>query len=138
MHRQQTEDSDQILPRNISLYAIHESMHPSIFSHLCSSVSRGAHPSFYGKEAGYTLNRLSIFCRDRQLFTLTLTPTANFESSVNLACMSLVYVRKPDYLKRTHAGIDRAYSTLKGPASQWFKTQGITVLTTVSLCHTWN
>lgn len=42
--------------------------------------------------------------REKELSTLTLTPTINLKSPMNLTCMSLDLERKPEYPERTHAG----------------------------------
>lgn len=51
---------------------------------------------------------------------VTLIPTVNVKSAINLACMSLDCERKLEYLQRTHRGMGRTYKTppRKAPAGR--------------------
>ena len=56
--------------------------------------------------------------RDRQPFTLTVTPLGNLETPINLTSMYLDCGRKPEHPEKTHAGTGWiANSTKPQPAN---------------------
>ncbi|XP_061635686.1 formin-binding protein 1-like isoform X3 [Phyllopteryx taeniolatus] len=76
-------------------------------------------PAIFGREAGSTLNWLPANRRahiNKQPFALTLTPTGNLESLVNLPCMFLGCGRKPDLPEKTHSGTGRTRKLHTGEA----------------------
>lgn len=51
----------------------------------------------------------------KQPFTLTFTPMGNFESPINLTCMSLVCGRKLEHTEKAHTGMGRTSKSTQKP-----------------------
>lgn len=86
--------------------------------------------SVLGWEAGYILKGLQIAeltQRDRQAFMLTFWPTANFESLINLKCLSLHCWRKWEYLQRTHINWGESWELAGEFESRTFLLWGISL-----------
>ena len=114
-------------------YLLHEvkNIHPSIFLPLHPSVGSRVGWSLSQQSSGERrgppwIGRQSITGphrdkRDKQPFTLTLTPKDNLESSINLTRMFLDGGRKPEYPERTHAYTGRTYKLqVKNRAFHYF------------------
>ena len=107
------------IPTNYSFFVFHLifsfqlSIHPSIFYRLILRSGRGwagAYPSSLRARGGVHPGQIASPSqglhrdkRDKQTFTLALTPKDNLESSINLTYMFLDGGRKPEYPERTHA-----------------------------------